>query len=249
MGAAFLSFCDEMKKIAFGPEEARKVLRIAKKRQLSLRAAPALVGDAAHMLPKETMVGALGTKGTRAAQELHEKVVRADLARGGVPAEATDQTMSVIRVVNKKNLDRVRQYAPQGVIMSKGSAPAAMEAGARAAGIPAPPRPPANQRMMLDAVMKGHELDESLAKPRIAFKMFGHNSPDVILREHNRLATLPAEHAPVRDYIRQFRAQHESPVLSQYGIDLGKSDRLSRHARKRITEHLERRAKMQLGVE
>ena len=101
---------------------------------------------------------------------------------------------------------------------------------------------PDSQKKMLHSIVKGHELDEIQAgkNPGSAVRYRGHQSPDVILREHNRLTTLPNGFGGVKDYVKAMRgkAGPESNDLSYFGINYGESPRLSRHARKRITESI-----------
>jgi len=101
------------------------------------------------------------------------------------------------------------------------------------------------KKRMLNAVMEGHELDELKTKPKVMFRGMGHVSPDVILREHNKLVTLPDELKGITDILQPFR-QNEKELLNPY-MQYGQGERLSRHARKRITDMLERDAeKVQL---
>jgi hypothetical protein len=95
---------------------------------------------------------------------------------------------------------------------------------------------------MIESILRGHEWDELGAKPMTAFRGMGHMSPDVILREHNRVATLPKEYGAAGSFMKDLRAGREAISLGDYGVDYGNSPRLSRHARKRITEGLERQA-------
>lgn len=97
------------------------------------------------------------------------------------------------------------------------------------------------ERRTLDGVIKGHELDENVVSRRASFLPLGHNSPDVLLREHNRVTTLPADHANAKGVMQTMRGHmgEEGDVLKAYGVNYGDSPRLSRHARKRITGLIE----------
>ena len=99
------------------------------------------------------------------------------------------------------------------------------------------------QRHMNEATVKTHELDEMQVKPKGSFVQFGHNSPDVILREHNRSVTMPKEFEPVRRHMKKVRnimgdAQTLKDTFPQFNY--GSGQRLSRHARKRMTDVMER---------
>lgn len=97
---------------------------------------------------------------------------------------------------------------------------------------------PTKSRKMLDAVIKGHELDETKVLANMSGRVFGHSSMDVILREHNKLTTLPKEHLPVQQLFGELRQAGETAkvqsVLPNYIH--GESPRLSRHARRRVME-------------
>jgi hypothetical protein len=106
------------------------------------------------------------------------------------------------------------------------------------------------QRRMLDGVTKGHEVDETIVKNKAEFMPLGHLSPDVILREHNKIVTMPEEFEPVRRFLRKVRnTLGEAPVAEAHmnnasgpkGFTYGRGQRLSRHARKRMTDILERK--------
>ena len=84
--------------------------------------------------------------------------------------------------------------------------------------------------------MKGHELAETQVAPSNSFAGFGHRSPDVILREHNMIQTLPKENEAVGDTFRSIRALGEAPALkATTGFQYGQGPRVSRHARKHLT--------------
>ena len=95
------------------------------------------------------------------------------------------------------------------------------------------------QARMSYAINVGHELDELGAQPQRSFyETFGHYSPDVVLREHNRLVTLPPGHEAVVEMQKRLREKREAVALKPW-LEFGQGERLSRHARRRITEQLE----------
>jgi hypothetical protein len=95
------------------------------------------------------------------------------------------------------------------------------------------------QARMSYAINVGHELDELGAQPQRSFHgTFGHYSPDVVLREHNRLVTLPPGNDAVVDIQKKLREKREAVALKPW-LEFGQGERLSRHARRRITEQLE----------
>ena len=103
-------------------------------------------------------------------------------------------------------------------------------------------------RKHLEAIIQQHELDE-LVVPRFgggqltgkkALPMwYGHNGPDVILREHNRLVTSPPEvREEVTRFMKTVRQSDETPSIANHvpGFNYGETPRLSRHARRRIVQ-------------
>jgi hypothetical protein len=75
---------------------------------------------------------------------------------------------------------------------------------------------------------------------------FGHADPRVLLREHNRLTTLPTSYKRVGRVERDVRAASgEAQALEEAipGFRFGESPRLSRHAQRRLAPLLEQAAK------
>jgi hypothetical protein len=105
------------------------------------------------------------------------------------------------------------------------------------------PKVAPKSRKMLDAVIKGHELDETKIRPNLSARIFGHNSADVLMREHNRLTTLPKQYADAKNYGHALRAgtDREGEVLGKLipGYSHGQSPRLSRHLRKKIVQKMD----------
>lgn len=100
---------------------------------------------------------------------------------------------------------------------------------------------PSNRRA-LDALTKGHELAESQVTPTVSFRGLGHLSPDVILREHNMVRTLPPENEAAGRVMKGMRRLAEGPLIEEAtdgAFRYGESPRLSRHARKHVTKMVE----------
>lgn len=104
------------------------------------------------------------------------------------------------------------------------------------------------QRRAFNALVHAHELDEAAAmtgrKSRLAFGNMGHASPEVILKEHNRIVTLPEHLRPAGQALATIRKPVPRAPVPFGGpegraleglVDIGRSARLSRHARKHIT--------------
>jgi hypothetical protein len=100
-----------------------------------------------------------------------------------------------------------------------------------------------SHRRMLDHVVKGHEVAELQSRPGLSAVRFGHVSPEVILREHNMLATMPKGNEPVRKLMQTLRGggREQEAFLTPYGLTHGEGQRLSRHARKHIVRDIESR--------
>jgi len=127
---------------------------------------------------------------------------------------------------------------PKGVIFGGGSDPRRMLADATM--MPNPPKMSPEQYKMMHSVIGGHELDELGADLNGAMLGFGHYSPDVMLKEHNRLATMPEGYEPVRQIFQHARGiRGEANALSDYGITYGQGERLNRHQRKHISRLME----------
>ena len=101
------------------------------------------------------------------------------------------------------------------------------------------PKDPRSRRA-LDAIVKGHELAELQAKPSAFGDFHGHLSPDVILREHNMITTLPKPLASAGRALRDHRLPNEGLDMYQHtGLNFGKGERFSRHARKHLSKMME----------
>jgi hypothetical protein len=217
MPAYFDSFCSTVK-LAFGPVEADRVLQLAKARKLS----PSFFGNQSKKM--QGVVSLLPAK-----KQVKYLTDQYDYAFKDLPSELFKKHRAAIA--------KQRSSFPAGGAILQNQPATAVLAPDPTVRRAIPP----NQRKMIEAVTKGHELDEISTSDALSFRRYGHNSPDVILREHNRITTLPAEYRQVGELFSKAReGAGESQALAAYGIDYGKSGRLSRHARKRITEDLER---------
>jgi hypothetical protein len=105
-----------------------------------------------------------------------------------------------------------------------------------------PDFPPLNNknRLMFDAVAMGHELDElkNLKDIRHIYRLHHiHGSPKVLLKEHNKLITLPPDYKSLKTYVTNYRnAGREGDILNIGTFRYGESPRLSRHAIRRLTD-------------
>jgi len=101
------------------------------------------------------------------------------------------------------------------------------------------------ERALSNAVVLRHELDETKKWPLdVNFaSQARHNSPGVILKEHNLVRSLKGKEGKrVRKMLSDSRTIREQPYINanmkDLGFHYGKSERLSRHAIKRIAEAL-----------
>lgn len=208
-----LSFRHELTKLAFGPEQAQRVLSLAKRIQLPKASGKIQPGLSAGPGYKSLVRGAKSS---------------ANLVGMGDMAEQAVKASPVARVLKANK--------GPAIFPGSGSFESQIEKGDVGRLLGRPAHVPADQKKMLHAVVKGHELDESSVKARLGAAHFGHRSPDVIYREHNRLATLPKGNEQVKGYMQHLRSQMEGPALMPKGMTFGEGPRLSRHARRRLTD-------------
>lgn len=221
-------------KQAYGPEDAMKVLQAAKK----------------YVLPKAANRSVRKLQpGGRAYYPISAQALDSNSRKLQTSATALVNNITERAPIFDKDLKsqltrfepRDRYSSPHGNMNGYGKRPAIVKgesSSLKYLGTDATKNISLNpdQHKMLQSMTRGHELDELTVDPNLTFRNLGHNSPEVILREHNRLATLPEGYAPVKQVLQDFRKDLETPRLNQFGIDYGNSERLSRHARKRITE-------------
>lgn len=103
----------------------------------------------------------------------------------------------------------------------------------------------APNKELLQRTLAAHEGSELRHGPYSKQTFFGHLSPKVVLEEGNMMATLPKEHGPVRDYMQKLRTYGGEKAYIEKnipGYQYG-STRLSRHAKRRVSDILERKAK------
>jgi hypothetical protein len=223
------SFVDELEKVAFSPADAAKVLKSVKGRTFK-------GGD---------RLG-LGFATVQSKPQVQRQVHRtiADAEAAGVKGKALQAVRESTEAALTDPESPVHWSRAKAYMMSP--AKGDFSRFIRDVGGKSQLKTPLQKRMG-EAIVKGHELDElTMANKRMSKNVFlpvGHLSPDVILREHNKIVTSPK---PVRDAVystmKPFR-EAESDALSQFGVNYGKSPRFSRHARRRITDMMESQGK------
>ena len=212
----FAAFYDELEKIAFGWDDMSRVLRLSRARTVKLPSRLSPMGPLS--------VPAASMPAQRAA-------VAAAVAAGQMSEVAGARILRALRNIGGKAL------------IPKGGSSRWLESVGWPRGTVR-----GKERKALDTLMRGHELDE-LAVKRFDPAYVGkatHMDPDVVLKERNRLLTLPREVKPaVTKAMVPLRTTLESPVLekatrtvSGKGLQYGEGPRLSRHARKRISKRM-----------
>lgn len=232
-----------MNKIAFGPEQAQKVLSIAKKLQLP-KASRKVIDTGTGAIPGSKTVMGRGRNSLKSLgikPELHDSILQDVLRQAPVDQQAA------LRIATK--LD---PSGKTGVILpgygethiSKLPHRVRDMAGTSA---PGPAFNPANSKMY-HAIVKGHELDELKVRGGMSAVQFGHASPDVLFREHNRVTTLPAGYEGAKRCMIEMRTTPNPIGTTEAGsffpkqIPYGTGPRLSRHARKHLTRISEDKA-------
>jgi hypothetical protein len=229
-------------KLAFGAKDMKRVLQVAKSKQLPKSAYKAL------MHPKLAPAGVArsflslsgvqsGKKALRGGKLQLARKVRAAKALGtpeGVISDLEGYSKGILKGFTKK-------LPPGGAIFQNQSAKKIFGRAAKQEGRRLPKLDPKESKA-LEAVAKGHELAETQVKASPAFIEIGHMSPDVLLREHNMIQTMPKRYKKVGDILRKQRQGVEAAVIREATggrFRYGKGQRLSRHGRKHITRMVE----------
>lgn len=223
---ALLEAGKKLVKISFNLDDAKKVLTAAK---------PNVIRRSADVVPGMNM-GFAAVGGPKRMKSLGNAAAGRLTEYGGATPEVAK---SLVNDTFHRAAGPLKGWAPkQTAIMTPQRGDAA--SFLKGMGMPTPPMN-APQRHMLEGVFKGHEMDEAVVQPKGSFQNFGHLSPDVILREHNRVRTMPAGFEPVQQTMGTLRGipGGEASALKPYGVEYGQSARLSRHARRRITNMIE----------
>lgn len=223
---------------------AERVLKAVKARQLpraAMRVVAEQVGEGVN--PKHMGLAAIPTS-KFTAHNTAQAVEQLKAYEGFLDPSGLDEIRRKIRSVGIEHSQLGRISGGRGAIVQSTSAHDLARAGARMLGNAPPPAMTGPQHKMLEAVLKGHELAEVRAPVgHTSMRSAGHMSPEVILQEHNMITTLPPEFAPVKETMQAFRRGGvEDLLLARQGITYGEGQRLSRHARKRITQAMEKRA-------
>jgi len=207
------SFLDEMEKIAFNETQAAKVMGLAKRIQL----------------PKASKAVRSSLSGSPGFKSLTGDALGAAKKLGANTPELKSQ---VHEAISSSPGSAITKQVGKTIFPGH-TGHVAKLVGAKGLD--------GKQQKMLHGVLKGHELDEATVKGGLGAAHLGHRSPDVIFREHNRLATMPKGYEPVRKSMQSAREGRESTFLFPKGTTYGEGPRFSRHARKRLGELAEKK--------
>lgn len=236
-------FADELIKIAFDEADALRVAGLAKKIQLPAAGARTV---------QNYMGKAMGVPGAKIPVPL-AAVPRVQTAYAGglntvskvtqaTPAEMPQLKAGFRTAFKAQGGEGLANQMGGHIVQSPRSFSGLREAARKGMGRATPVLRNPSQNRMMQGVLKGHELDELRVRPNAGTVPFQHFSPDVIYREHNRLATMPQGFEPVRATMQQIRAGREAEALFPPQIQYGaQGQRLSRHARRHLSEISERK--------
>lgn len=247
-------FFDEMQKIAFGSAEAKKVLSLVKARQLPKASRRLIPGLSAVQ------------SGSQIAKDIRRSRKGMHSALGPELGELAATTVFNAQI--NSPMGRLSKQNPVPMVFPGRGTPTQQLNRMHHPGMVPLTHVPTKQQKMLNAVLKGHELDESSVPGRLGAGQYGHRSPDVIFREHNRLVTLPPGNEEVQTFMKQVRNPRPNAntqtLISQMGltvpararestlfppqIQYGEGARLSRHARRRLTDLAEQKELTQLAA-
>lgn len=260
-GLIVKSFCDELMKLAFDVPEALKMMKALKPRQLRVGTRYGIgVGASAprKFLAKAdaaTMKGLqeVGGLSPELAAKVPTAIRRKMQEQTGLAPHLWMQKQPYMFTPEKGDVLSWVQGGMKGTPIAKFS-PEAVKPLQRVSSIVRTPE----ERIMFEGVMKGHEGAElaAMKRPMMAMRGMGHLSPEVILKEHNMVTTMPPmlrkKIAPTYRVLRGPAGQGEADFLRNVTggrFQYGKSPRLSRHARKRIAELAEQAVQPQAQYE
>lgn len=226
-------------KEAYDLNNATKVLGLAKKKMLP-RAAVRMYPEPMQKMVSLGPTAFSGRQSQNKVTNIRSAFSNAVKTKAPWTAELIDSAGEGMKPLTSLQ-NQMASKMPQGAILpAKGNAADATRR-MQSMGVPLKDvgQLTPDQHKMFNSIFAGHEMDELAVKPATAMLGAGHLSPDVILREHNRLVTMPSSYAPVKEQMQGMRRFVESPLLETAGIQYGEGERLSRHARKRITQMME----------
>lgn len=241
----------DLEKVAFGPAEAKKVLQLAKRRIVKV---PRL-RQTATRAAKEMMEGRMPQGLTVAEQSLmHGGGAPIAIQRGAHRTlRRAAETGAVTMPVTPEAIASTKQLGGHILQAKGGDVTSAIRRHPMLGDVVQGPisQMTPQQRMLHNAAVKRHELAELSIRGRktremTPFRMAtGHMGAEAPLTDVNVLATLPAGNAPVREAMQAYRPV-ESHLLERAtrgvggrpGMEFG-TQRLSRHARKRVGRRME----------
>lgn len=239
-------FFDELEKVAFGVAEAKKVLRLAKRKVIKVPRMRQAEKALQKMSPGDPLPFSV-------AEEI---VLRGSGAPMGVGRGAHKvleraQAAGLTAPMAPERIAQTRQLGGKIITGKGGDATAAIRRSPFGVAVREPiSRMSGEQRMMHNAIIKNHELAEIGTKGGATSSAFslatGHMGTQPPLLDNNMLATLPKKHGVVKETVERYRPmeayyleQATRGVGGRPGLEFGEQ-RLSRHARKRVGQIIEK---------
>jgi hypothetical protein len=240
-------FFDELEKVAFNMADAKKVLHLAKRKIIKVPRMRQAEKALQKMSPGDPLPFSVA----------EEMVLRGygapvGVGRGAHKVIERAQAAGLTAPMSPERIAQTRQLGGKIITGKGGDATAALR---RAPNVGIAVREPISrmsgeQRMMHNAIIKNHELAEIGTKggaTQSAFSLAtGHRGTQPPLLDNNMLATLPKKHGVVKETMQRYRPmeayyleQATRGVGGRPGLEFGEQ-RLSRHARKRVGQIMEK---------
>jgi len=223
---SYAAFWDELQKIAFSMADIEHTLARSK--------------GMIQKLPTKVPIMQMGPAAFHSGMvhEVQLPALRAAAAAGQVPVAQAEAMANTLGHLSDKITMPQRTGGVVGMLGKM--------------GIPGAKKMPGEAKKATEAIMRAHEMDEmaqsakAAKNPLFAAKMT-HAHPDVLLREHNRVVTLPenirepvsALHGHVRQFLEQPVFEQATRGVGGEGLQLAQGQRLSRHARRHISDRMQ----------
>lgn len=240
-----IMFGPEMQKEAFGPEEARKVLRLAKSKVLKVPRTRQAYKRIVNMKPGDPMPISVAEGAV-----LQSFGAPSAMSRGTSKVLEKSQKAGAFTPKTPGHIAQIRQLEGKITTAKGGDATSAIRRSALGPAVKGPiAGMSGEQRMVHNAIVKNHELAELGIKPKMHQTAFGHVTGHLgtqpPLRDNNMIATLPKGYDAVKETVKRYRPQEAyyleratRGVGGKPGLEFGEQ-RLSRHARKRVGKLME----------
>ena len=188
----------------------------------------------------------------KARQMAHQSLLaKAEIRFGGIPPGAMDDYRKQWGIAGRlvpKSVDKfVMKYLPEGRTVGPPRGDALNFLRSQWADLPGKRNYTPRDRILLEGIVKKHEIDEATSTIGRVMAPYRHSSLPVILREHNAAKQLRDQGdyrvANLIGRMRRGPGREEEFIKSIYpGYAHGVSPKISRHAQRRLSEIAERRA-------